>query len=103
MLLANCEDARFAQVLNVSKKSTRKTRPQPLNTIEAQKLISRKLKISPARSMEIMESLYNKGFLSYPRTETNRYNKTITLKEIVEKLAHSNSWGQHANQILSGE
>jgi DNA topoisomerase-3 len=65
-------------------------RPQPLNTIEAQKLISKKLHISPAQSMEIMEKLYNRGFLSYPRTETTKYNKTINLKDIVNKLEGSN-------------
>jgi DNA topoisomerase-3 len=60
----------------------------PLNTVEAQKLISTKLKISPAKCMEIMESLYNKGFISYPRTETNIYNPTIDLKAITRELVH---------------
>jgi DNA topoisomerase III len=61
-------------------------RPVPLNTVEAQKLISRKLKISPEQAMQIMEKLYNKGFLSYPRTETNKFNPTINLRRIVSSL-----------------
>ncbi len=36
--------------------------------------------------MEIMEKLYNQGFLSYPRTETTKYNKTMNLKELASKL-----------------
>ena len=88
-MLDACEEAKLATVTNVSKKQTRKFRPQPLNTIEAQKLISRKLKISPAQSMEIMEKLYNKGYLSYPRTETNIYNKTINLRDLVSKLENA--------------
>ena len=43
--------------------------------------------------MEIMEKLYNKGFLSYPRTETNKYNKTINLKELLGKLTDSRDFG----------
>jgi DNA topoisomerase-3 len=57
-----------------------------LNTIEAQKLISRKLKIASAQAMEIMEKLYQRGYLSYPRTETNVYNPTINLRRIVDEL-----------------
>ena len=48
MLFENCQDAEQATVVNVVKKQTKKMRPFPLNTIEAQKLISMKLKISPA-------------------------------------------------------
>ena len=36
-----------------------------------------------------MEKLYNQGFLSYPRTETNVYNKTMNLKELASKLQNS--------------
>jgi DNA topoisomerase-3 len=44
------------------------------------------LKISPAKCMEIMEKLYNRGFISYPRTETNIYHKSINLREIVKRF-----------------
>jgi DNA topoisomerase III len=43
--------------------------------------------------MSIMEKLYNRGYLSYPRTETTKYNKTIDLKEIVGKLEKSEVFG----------
>ena len=64
-----------------------------MNTVEAQKLISRKLKISPARAMSIMEDLYNKGYLSYPRTETTKYNPTINVKGLVGKLKNHGQFG----------
>jgi len=60
----------MAKVVSVIKKPKTKGRPLPLNTVEAQKLISQKLRISSEICMQIMEKLYNKGFLSYPRTET---------------------------------
>ena len=43
-----------------------------------------------------MEKLYNRGYLSYPRTETNVYNKTINLKELVSKLENSQDFGEFA-------
>jgi len=39
--------------------------------------------------MQIMEKLYNKGFLSYPRTETTKFNPTINLRKIVSSLETS--------------
>lgn len=66
-------------------------------------MISQKLKISPAQSMEIMEKLYNKGFLSYPRTETTRYNPTINLRDLVGKLTRVEGVGDFAERICSGE
>ena len=76
----------FATVISVSNTKTYKQRPLPLNTVEAQKLISQKLKVSPAKCMEVMEKLYNRGFLSYPRTETNIYHPTINLRDIIKQL-----------------
>ncbi len=36
--------------------------------------------------MEIMEKLYYQGFLSYPKIETTKYNKTMNLMELTSKL-----------------
>ena len=33
--------------------------------------------------MEIAEKLYNRGYISYPRTETNSFSKTINLKTLI--------------------
>jgi DNA topoisomerase-3 len=63
-----------------------------LNTIEAQKMISRKLKIASAQAMDIMEKLYQRGILSYPRTETNTFNPTINLRKIVNELEKSEAF-----------
>lgn len=80
-----------------------KYRPAPLNTVEAQKLISRKLKISPEVAMQIMEKLYNRGFLSYPRTETTKFNPTINLRKIVSSLEQSPEFGGFASKVASGD
>jgi DNA topoisomerase III len=63
MLVNNNE----AVVESVTKKEVRKYRPCPLNTVELQKLASKKLSINAQDTMKIAESLYNKGIISYPR------------------------------------
>ena len=53
--------------------------------------------------MSIMEKLYNKGYLSYPRTETTKFNPTINLRKIVSSLEQSAEYGEFARRVGSGE
>lgn len=43
-----------------------------------------------------MERLYNRGYLSYPRTETNVFNPTINLRKIVGEMSKSDVFGEFA-------
>lgn len=61
-------------------------KPLPLNTIDLQKLASKRLHFASSLTMEVAERLYNKGYISYPRTETNRFSQTIDLEEITQDL-----------------
>ncbi len=49
--------------------------------------------------MELAEKLYNKGFISYPRTETNIFPE-MNLREIVEELSKNTVFGDYATKIL---
>lgn len=51
-----------------------------------------------ANRFKAAEQLYTKGFLSYPRTETDQFDKGIDLKKLVEKQFPDNSWGQYARE-----
>ena len=53
--------------------------------------------------MQHMEKLYNKGYLSYPRTETTRYNPTINLFQIVSSLTRNNDFGNYAERVANKE
>jgi len=102
VLFEKCQEGKKAKVVAIDQARRIRARPFPLNTIEAQKLISRKLKISSSHSMEIMEKLYQRGFISYPRTETNIYNPTMDLKKIVVEMSQVNELSDFAGKILSG-
>lgn len=75
-----CQSNPLAKVVNVAQKPKNKWRPQAMDTIELEKLGSRKLKLSAKETMTIAEKLYSNGFISYPRTETNMFSKEIDLK-----------------------
>lgn len=42
------------------------------------------------------ESLYTKGYISYPRTETDQFDKGIDLKKLIEKQYPDTNWGEYA-------
>lgn len=51
--------------------------------------------------MDHAEKLYQKGILSYPRTETNAYPPTMNLRSIVELFERSDGeFGQYARKLL---
>lgn len=95
-------DAKVAKVISVNSNPRTRFRPYPLNTVDMQKLISRKLRINSHEAMDIAEKLYQKGFISYPRTETQKFSRNENLKKLVEEQTISNEWGRFAQNILSG-
>lgn len=64
-----------------------KYKPYPLTTVNFQKLAVRKLRISSERAMKLAEGLYQRGIISYPRTETNSFPYTMNLKNIISNIS----------------
>ncbi|KAF5899285.1 DNA topoisomerase 3-alpha [Clarias magur] len=95
-----CMEDPMARVMSVTSKPKSKWRPLPLDTVELEKLASRKLKISAKETMKIAEKLYTQGFISYPRTETNMFPKNLNLIPLVEQQTQDNQWGAFARGIL---
>lgn len=102
ILFERCLAARLAKVTKLQKRPTSKWKPLPLTTVELQKLGSRFLGMDSQRVMKIAEGLYNKGWISYPRTETDQFDRGMDLKGLVEKQTQDNAWGPHARGLLNG-
>lgn len=97
---ANSEGKHIAKIKNVAKKPTRKFKPYPLMTETMTKIATRKLRISAKQVMKTAEKLYTDGYISYPRTETNKYNKTINLRDIVSKFKNHQNYGNYATGLI---
>jgi len=95
-----CIENPLAKVDSVTSKPKSKWRPLPMDTIELEKLASKKLRISAKNTMKIAEKLYTSGFISYPRTETNIFPKDMNLRQLVEAQTPDNRWGDFATRIL---
>ncbi|KAI7803718.1 putative DNA topoisomerase 3-alpha [Triplophysa rosa] len=100
VLYQMCMEDPIANVISVTSKPKSKWRPLPLDTVELEKLASRKLRISAKETMKIAEKLYTQGFISYPRTETNMFPQNLNLTPLVEQQTQDNEWGNFAQRIL---
>lgn len=102
ILYERCLAAKTATVTKVQEKPTRKFKPLPLTTVELQKAATRLLRMSGQQAMTIAEGLYNKGFISYPRTETDRFDRGMNLRALVQKQTPDERWGTFAQGLANG-
>ncbi|KAH8894774.1 prokaryotic type I DNA topoisomerase [Thozetella sp. PMI_491] len=102
ILFERCLLAKTAKVEKVQEKPTKKWKPLPLTTVDFQKMATRLLHMTGQRAMTVAEALYNKGFISYPRTETDRFDKGMNLRTLIEKQTQDQRWGPFAQNLLNG-
>ncbi len=74
-----------AEVISFSRNEERIAKPIPFNTTEFLREASR-IGVSPGKAMKIAESLYTRGYISYPRTDNTVYQKSIHFRSILTKL-----------------
>ena len=58
--------------------------------------------MNSSEAMAVAEQLYQKGFISYPRTETDRFDPGMNLRAVVEKQTQDNRWGTFAQNLVNG-
>ncbi|KRX06029.1 DNA topoisomerase, type IA, core domain [Pseudocohnilembus persalinus] len=60
--------------------------------------------MSAAQIMDHAEKLYQKGFVSYPRTETNKFPSSMNdgvLKNLIQLQFGNQEWGQYAQELIN--
>lgn len=103
ILFERCIMAKTARVSKVQTKPTSKWKPLPLTTVELQKCGSRFLRMDSQRVMQVAEALYQKGWISYPRTETDQFDRGMNLQALVQKQTQGQTqWAQHAQGLMNG-
>eukprot|EP00268_Persea_americana_P023588 TRINITY_DN23151_c0_g1_i7.p1 TRINITY_DN23151_c0_g1~~TRINITY_DN23151_c0_g1_i7.p1 ORF type:complete len:566 (+),score=90.61 TRINITY_DN23151_c0_g1_i7:130-1827(+) len=98
-----CVEEPTATVTRVRNQEKLKYPPYPLSTIELQKRASRYFRMSSEHTMKVAEELYQAGFISYPRTETDGFSVNTDLHAIVREQQGHPLWGSYAQQLLDPE
>jgi Topoisomerase IA len=91
---------KYLIVSNVDKKEEKINPPHPYNLTDIQMDAYKYYKISPKRTLDILQSLYEKGYVSYPRTSSQRLPETINFKEILSNLSLINSYKKYIVLLL---
>ena len=75
--------------------------PLGLNTVALLSVGSKALGMSPKQVMTVAEKLYSGGFISYPRTETTRYDPNgFDVRTILREHSSHLDWGKSAAHLL---
>ncbi len=98
-VLDNLKDAKSGKVVSVTRTRRETTPPAPFNTT-AFLSAAANLGISTANAMRVAESLYMKGFISYPRVDNTVYPPSLDLREVLEMLMASPELGKLATELL---
>lgn len=90
----------FVVVKKIDQNPSTRYAPLPLTTVQLQKDCSLFFKYSAKETLSIAEKLYTQGFISYPRTETDSFPKTMDFKHYIQMQAESDEWGEYARMLL---
>ena len=103
MLFELCVENPTATVTRVDEKDERRFPPHPLNTVALTKLASMHFRIGGKKCMDEAERLYQQGYISYPRTETNTFSPDTDLMSMVNGLGGSGApWAGYAQGLANG-
>jgi DNA topoisomerase III len=97
-----CLEAGEATVISLSGRPKNKWRPVPLATVELQKRASKYLRIGSETLMHAAEELYQSGYISYPRTETEKFRPEFDHISLIRSFqAVEGTFQDYASKLLS--
>lgn len=103
VLYESCLDVGEATVTQLRGITKKKWRPVPLSTVELQKRASRYERIGSEMLMKAAENLYQSGYISYPRTETEVFRREFQHQPLLQDLANNGGeFQQYAAKLLTG-
>ncbi|MDW8063076.1 MAG: DNA topoisomerase [Candidatus Caldarchaeum sp.] len=74
---AEVEPVKEAVVSSYSEMEKKVVRPLPMRTDDVLRDLTRLTRLPASKILGLMEQLYAEGYISYPRTDTNRYRKSF--------------------------
>jgi DNA topoisomerase-1 len=97
--LRKTKNEKKAVIDKVDMKKRRMPPPKPFNTTAFLRSAAA-IGFSVPNAMRIVQGLYMKGYVSYPRTDSEAYPPTLDLKEILNELRNSSLYSKAVSEIL---
>jgi len=94
-----CAKPPIGKVAEVKKSEKILKRPEPFNTTSFLRSATA-MGMTAGRAMQVAETLYQRGFISYPRTDNSVYPETLNLRETLSELAKVKEFTELAGELL---
>ncbi|MHA1444063.1 MAG: DNA topoisomerase [Candidatus Hodarchaeales archaeon] len=98
-ILQIIQNATLGKVSNFKNRQTKIPPPRPMNTTDAIALLARQLKIKADHALQTLATLYEHGYISYPRTENRQFKEGFPHNEILSKLQRHVPYQKFFSQI----
>jgi len=89
-----------AFVKKITEKEFSVSPPFPFDLTSLQIEAYKTLKINPKETLSIAQDLYINGFISYPRTSSQKLPMALNYKKIIEKLKSNNNYKNICSELL---
>lgn len=89
-----------AIVKNIKKRKYKQKPPVPFNTTDMQSEAYAQFKFSPKHTLSIVESLYQAGAVSYPRSSSQKLPPSINYSRILKSLTKLTEYKTFAKELL---
>lgn len=99
-ILSKCKAKKEAVVEDITKKEHRQPPPPPFDFTSLQTEAYRYFGYAPKQTGNIAQALYTAGFISYPRTSSQKLPKQINFKEIITNLGQMKSYAKFCANLL---
>ncbi|MCD6371750.1 MAG: DNA topoisomerase I [Candidatus Aenigmarchaeota archaeon] len=92
--------AKAGKILKVRKRKYKQSPPTPFNTTDLQAEAYNQFGFAPAQTMSIAENLYQRGYISYPRSSSQKLPEEVGYRKIISSLARIKSYRKFCEKLL---
>ena len=101
-VLNKCKD-KNGTVTKIQKSEFIQKAPVPFDLTTLQTEAYRFFGINPKQTLELAQELYTSGYISYPRTSSQKLPKELNHRKLMEALAKNPSYKELAQELLKNE
>jgi len=91
---------KYLRVIDVKREKILESPPHPYNLVDIQVDAYRLYKISPKITLDILQKLYERGYVSYPRTSSERLPDTIDFRGIIRSLGEIREYSLYSKILM---
>lgn len=96
-----CE-GKDAVVSKTSKRKYKQNPPHPFDLTTLQTEAYGAFGFTPTQTLEVAQSLYESGLISYPRTSSQKLPARLGLKAIIQKIGQQKEYREIAEKVMKG-